>query len=72
LARVLGWTVSVLLWAIASDARPVLAILSVFAAVVIRGLYVIGTSWGRGRFVFRSPWFFAVAALCELIWRVAR
>ena len=70
--RVLGWAVSVLLWAIASDARPVLAVLSVLAAVAIRGVYVIATSWGKGRFVFWSPWFFAVAALCELAWRVAR
>ena len=69
--RVLGWALSVVLWAIASDARPVLAVLSVLAAVVIRGVYVIGTSWGKGRFVFWSPWFFAVAALCELVWRVA-
>jgi hypothetical protein len=44
----------------------------VLAAAVIRGVYVIGTSWGKGRFVFWSAWFFAVAALCELIWRVAR
>ena len=70
--RVLGWSLSVLVWAIASDARPVLAGLSVLAAVIIRGAYVIATSQGKGRFVFWSAWFFAVAALCEIIWRVAR
>jgi hypothetical protein len=70
--RVLGWSLSVLVWAIASDAHPLLAGLSVLAAVVIRGVYVIATGRGKGRFVFWSPWFFAVAALCEIIWRVAR
>ena len=51
--RAVGWALSVLLWAIASDARPVLALL---------------TRSGIGRSVFWSPWFFAVAALCELAW----
>ena len=70
--RALGWALGVLAWAIASDARPVLALLSVLAAAVIRGVYVIATNWGKGRFVFWSSWFFAVAALCEVAWRVAR
>jgi hypothetical protein len=59
-------------WAVASDARPLLAVLSVGAAVVIRTVYVVTTSWGKGRSVFWSPWFFAVAAACELAWLAAR
>jgi flavin reductase (DIM6/NTAB) family NADH-FMN oxidoreductase RutF len=55
-------------WAIASDARPLLALLSLVAATLIRGVYVITTSWGKGRSVFASSWFFAVAALCEIVW----
>jgi hypothetical protein len=65
--RVAGWAVSVLCWALASDARPWVALLSVPAAALIRGSYVV-TGWGAGRSVFWSAWFFAVAALCELAW----
>jgi hypothetical protein len=71
-ARAVGWALSVVLWALASDARPVLALLSLLAATVIRGVYVITTSWGKGRSVFWSPWFFAVAAVCEVTWLVLR
>ena len=67
-ARFLGWALGVIAWAIASDARPLLALLSLVAAAVIRGVYVITTRWGTGRSVFASAWFFAVAALCELVW----
>jgi hypothetical protein len=70
--RGLGWGFSVLVWAVASDARPVLALLSVLSAVVIRAVYVITMSWGRGRSVLRSPWFFMVAALCEVAWLLGR
>jgi hypothetical protein len=66
--RVLGWGLSVVAWAAASDARPLLALLSVAAAAVIRCLYVVVTGWGKGRSTFWSPWFFAVAAGCELVW----
>jgi uncharacterized membrane protein len=68
--RGVGWGVSVVLWAVASDARPLLALLSVLAAAAIRGVYVITMSPGPGRSVFWSPWFFAVAALCELVWLI--
>ena len=61
-----------LVWAVASDARPVLALLSVASAFVIRAVYVITMEWGRGRSVFWSPWFFAVAALCEVGWLLGR
>lgn len=71
-ARVLGWTVSVLVWVIASDARPLLALLSVLAAAVIRGTYVITMGFELGRSVFWSSWFFVVAALCELAWLAFR
>ena len=70
--RALGWALSALLWVIASDARPLLALLSVLAAVAIRTVYVVGMRWGRGRNVFWSPWFFVAAALCELAWLVWR
>ena len=70
--RVLGWAVSVVAWAIASEGRPLLAVFSVAAAVVIRCIYVILSGWGKGRSTFWSPWFFAVAAGCELIWIAAR
>ena len=66
--RLAGWGASVLVWAVASDARPLLALLSVGAALVLRGVYVITMRWGRGRSVFWSPWFFAIAALCEVAW----
>jgi hypothetical protein len=66
--RLLGWALAVVAWAIASEARPLLAVLSVVAAAVIRGVYVITTGWGKGRSVFGSSWFFAVAALCEIVW----
>lgn len=69
--RFLGWALAVVAWAIASDARPLLALLSVVAAAAIRGVYVIMTSWGKGRSVFASAWFFAVAALCEIVWLLA-
>ena len=68
--RLLGLTLAVAAWAVASDARPLLALLSVVAAAVIRGVYVITTGWGKGRSVFASSWFFAVAALCEIAWLV--
>ena len=66
--RLLGWLASVVAWAIASEARPLPAVLSVVAAAGIRGVYVITTPWGKGRSVFGSSWFFAVAALCEVVW----
>jgi hypothetical protein len=66
--RGVGWALSALLWAAASDARPVLALLSLLAALTIRCVYVVMTRVGIGRSVFWSPWFFAVAALCELVW----
>ena len=66
--RLLGWALAVVAWAVASEARPPLALLSVVAAAVIRGVYVITTGWGKGRSVFGSSWFFAVAALCEIVW----
>ena len=59
---------SVLVWAIASDARLLLALLSVLAAAVIRCVYVVTVNTGKARSVFWSPWFFAVAAACELAW----
>jgi hypothetical protein len=68
--RGVGWGLSVVLWAIASEARPLLALLSALTAAAIRGVYVITTSSGPGRSVFWSPWFFAVAALCELVWLI--
>jgi hypothetical protein len=66
--RGVGWALAVLLWLVASAAHPWLALLSVLAAVAIRTVYVVGMRWGRGRNVFWSPWFFAVAAVCELAW----
>ncbi|HWB23104.1 MAG TPA: hypothetical protein VG652_09480 [Gaiellaceae bacterium] len=68
--RLLGWLVSVALWAIASDGRPVLALLSVLAAMVIRCVYVVMTRWGTGRSTFWSSWFFVVAAACEVAWLI--
>jgi hypothetical protein len=68
--RLLGWLLSVLLWALASDGRPLLALLSLVAAVVIRCAYVVMTRLGTGRSVFWSSWFFAVAAACELGWLI--
>jgi hypothetical protein len=70
--RMAGWALSVILWAIASDARLVLAALSLLAALVIRAVYVIAISWGTGRSTFWSPWFFAVAAACEFGWLIIR
>lgn len=70
--RLLGWLVSVALWVLASDGRPVLALLSVLAAAVIRCVYVVMTRLGTGRSVFWSAWFFAVAAGCEVVWLIAR
>jgi hypothetical protein len=67
-ARLLGWALAFVAWAVASDARPLLALLSVVAAAAIRGVYVITTRWGKGRSGFASSWFFAVAALCEIAW----
>ena|ERR1700722_643097 len=67
--RIAGWAGSVLCWAVASDARPLVAVLSVLAAAVVRGIYVVA-GWGAGRSVFWSAWFFAVAAVCELVWLV--
>jgi hypothetical protein len=68
--RLLGWALGVLLWAVASDARPLVALLSLLAALVLRGGYVI-VGWGKGRSIFWSPWFFAVAAVCEVAWLIA-
>jgi hypothetical protein len=68
LLRRLGWLLALVVWAVASDGRPLLALLSVVAAVVIRTVYVVMASWGKGRSVFWSSWFFAVAALCEIVW----
>jgi hypothetical protein len=70
--RRLGWTFALVAWAVASDARPLLAFLSVVAAVVIRTVYVVMTSRGKGRSVFWSAWFFAVAAVCEIAWLAVR
>jgi len=70
--RGFGWAVSVLVWAVASDARPLLALVSVVAALAIRGVSVIVTRSDSGRSVVWSPWFFAVAAFCELVWLIAR
>jgi hypothetical protein len=50
--RFLGFALGVIAWAIASDARPLLALLSLVAAALIRGVYVITTGWGTGRSVF--------------------
>ena len=66
--RGIGWGLSVVLWAVASDARPLLALLSALTAAAIRVLYLVTASSGSRRSVFWSPWFFAVAALCELVW----
>jgi len=70
--RAVGWVLSVLFWALASDARPLLALFSVLAAVAIRTVYVAITPWGTGRSLFYSAWFFAVAGLCELAWLIGR
>ena len=59
-----------LIWAIASDGQPLLALLSVLAAAVIRTVHVVVIGWGSGRNVFWSAWFFAIAALCEFAWLV--
>ena len=69
--RLLGWLLSVALWALASDGRPLVALLSLGAAVVIRCVYVVMTRRGTGRSVFWSAWFFAVAAVCEVAWLVS-
>jgi len=69
-ARLLGWLLSVGLWVIASDGRPLLALLSFGAAVVIRCVYVVTTRLGTGRSVFWSSWFFVVAAACEVAWLI--
>ena len=55
-------------WAIASDARPLLALLSLLAAWLIRVAYVLATRLGHGRAVLWSAWFFVIAAICELAW----
>jgi hypothetical protein len=70
--RRLGAALAVVGWAIASDARPLLALFSLLAAVAIRTVYVIMTRAGRGLSVFWSAWFFAIAALCELAWLALR
>jgi hypothetical protein len=67
--RLGGWALAVVLWGVASDARPLLAVLSLLAAMALRGAYVI-TGLGKGRSIFWSSWFFAVAALCEIVWLV--
>jgi hypothetical protein len=66
--RELGWGLSILAWLLASDARPLLALVSFLAAVAIRTAWVVLSPWGRGRSVFWSAWFFGVAALCEVVW----
>jgi hypothetical protein len=68
--RISGWALSILLWAVASDARPLVALLSLLAAASIRCVYVVLISWGKGRSVFWSAWFFTVAAGCELAWLI--
>ena len=55
-----------LAWAVASDGRPLLALLSVVVAATVRYAYVVLIAAGRA--VFWSAWFFAVAACCELAW----
>jgi Flp pilus assembly protein TadB len=67
-ARIVGWCVGVVLWAVASDGHVLLAVASALVAIAIRCVYVV-VGWGKGRFVFRSAWLFAVAAICELVWR---
>ena len=71
-ARAAAWSVSVVFWAIASDARPLLALLSLIAAWLIRVAYVVTTRSGNGRAVLWSAWFFAIAAICELAWLLER
>jgi hypothetical protein len=66
----MAWLLSVVLWAVASDARVVLALVAAVTAGVILGAYVVTTGWGKGRSLFWSPWLFAVAALCEVVWLV--
>jgi hypothetical protein len=68
--RLAGWIFSVALWLIASDGRPLLALLSVVAAIVIRCVYVVMTRLGTGRSTFWSSWFFVVAAACEAAWLI--
>jgi len=70
--RAVGWGLAVLAWAAASDARPLLALLSLLAAATLRCVYVVTSSSGTGRSTFWSAWFFAVAAAAELAWLVAR
>jgi hypothetical protein len=65
-----GWLLAVLAWAIASDARVVLAVVAVVIASVVVGAVVITTGYGKGRAVFWSPWLFATAALGEVVWLV--
>jgi hypothetical protein len=64
--RILGWALSVFAWAAASDGRPLVALLSLVVAAVIRYAYVVLIAAGRA--IFWSAWFFAVAAVCELAW----
>ncbi len=64
--RIAGWGLSVLVWAVASDGRPLLALVSVVAAAAIRCAYVVLIAAGRA--VFWSAWFFAVAAGFEVVW----
>jgi hypothetical protein len=66
----LGWLLSVLLWAVASDTRVVLALVAVVVAAALLGACVITTGWGKGRSAFWSPWLFTTAALCEVVWLV--
>ena len=70
--RIGGWLVGVAVWALASDGRVLVAALSVVAALVIRGFFVIVLRGGQSFGVFWSAWFFAVAAACELAWFAAR
>jgi hypothetical protein len=66
--RIVGWGASVLIWAVAADGRPLLALFSVIVAAVVRYGYVV--LFTAGRAVFWSAWFFAVAALVEVAWLV--
>ena len=68
--RIAGWALAVIAWAVASDGRPLLALFSVLAAAAIRCAYVVLVAAGRA--VFWSPWFFAVAAICELAWLLGK
>jgi hypothetical protein len=52
-ARFAGWALSVLIWAVASDGRPFLALVVLLGAAAIRRAYVVLIAAGRA--VFWSP-----------------